>query len=107
MRAAKFQIGQVVRHNLFEFRGIIFDVDPEFTNTEEWWEAIPESVRPEKDQPFYHLLAMKGDKSYVAYASETSLLPDNTGEPLEHPEARLLFERFENGYYKPKARMAH
>ena len=55
--SAKFTIGQVVRHRLFPFRGVIFDVDPVFNNTEDWWLAIPENIRPRKDQPFYHLLA--------------------------------------------------
>src|ERR1700730_13734506 len=54
-RTAKFQIGQIVRHRVFSFRGVIFDIDPEFNNTEEWWLSIPEAVRPHKDQPFYHL----------------------------------------------------
>lgn len=106
-RSAKFDIGQVVKHNLFEFRGVVFDVDPEFANTEEWWQAIPESVRPQKDQPFYHLLATNGDSCYVAYASEGNLCADNTGQPLSHPQTRLIFERFENGRYLPKQRMAN
>ena len=107
LRTAKFGIGQVVRHNLFEFRGVVFDVDPEFSNSEEWWQAIPESVRPAKDQPFYHLLAVNGDAHYFAYASEGNLCVDDTGQPLQHPQAKLLFERFENGRYLPKARLAN
>ncbi|WP_325347212.1 heat shock protein HspQ [Xylophilus sp.] len=63
---AKFQIGQVVKHRLFPFRGIIFDVDPEFANTEEWYESIPEETRPRRDQPFYHLLAENSESEYVA-----------------------------------------
>jgi heat shock protein HspQ len=106
-RSAKFDIGQVVKHNLFEFRGVVFDVDPEFSNTEEWWQAIPESVRPRKNQPYYHLLATNGDSCYVAYASEGNLCADDTGQPLTHPQTQLLFERFENGRYKPKSRMAN
>jgi heat shock protein HspQ len=106
-RSAKFDIGQVVKHNLFDFRGVVFDVDPEFANTEEWWQAIPESVRPQKDQPFYHLLATNGDSCYVAYASEGNLRADETGQPLSHPQTRLIFERFENGRYKPKSRIAN
>ncbi|ESQ89870.1 DNA-binding protein [Asticcacaulis sp. AC460] len=104
---AKFDIGQIVRHNLFEFRGVIFDVDPEFSNTDEWWEAIPESVRPSKNQPFYHLLAENGDSHYVAYASEGNLCCDDTGGPLQHPQTRLLFDRFENGRYLPRKRLAN
>ncbi len=106
-RSAKFGIGQVVRHNLFDFRGVVFDVDPEFSSTDEWLEAIPASVRPQKDQPFYHLLAVNGDSHYVAYASEGNLCADNTGQPLRHPDTKLLFERFENGRYLPKTRIAN
>ena len=78
-RTAKFQIGQIVRHRVFSFRGVIFDIDPEFNNTEEWWLSIPEEVRPHKDQPFYHLLAENSDSEYVAYVSEQNLLPDDSG----------------------------
>src|SRR5262249_11225663 len=81
VRTAKFQIGQVVRHRIHPFRGVIFDVDPVFANTEEWWLSIPEAMRPRKDQPFYHLLAENAETSYVAYVSEQNLLPDETGEP--------------------------
>ncbi|ESQ78813.1 heat shock protein HspQ [Asticcacaulis sp. YBE204] len=106
-RCAKFGIGQLVTHRLFDFRGVVFDVDPEFSNTEEWWLAIPESVRPQKDQPFYHLLAENGESCYVAYASEGNLCADETGEPLRHPQTGLIFDRFENGRYLPKARLAN
>ena len=81
-RIAKFSIGQVVRHRVFPFRGVVFDVDPVFDNTEEWWLAIPEAARPRKDQPFYHLLAENAESEYIAYVSEQNLLPDNSGEPL-------------------------
>ena len=83
-RTAKFQIGQVVRHRVFPFRGVIFDVDPIFSNTEEWYQAIPEAMRPDKDQPFYHLLAENEESYYVAYVSEQNLLTDDSGEPVEH-----------------------
>ena len=79
-RTAKFQIGQIVRHRVFSFRGVVFDIDPEFNNTEEWWLSIPEEVRPHKDQPFYHLLAENSETEYVAYVSEQNLLPDESGE---------------------------
>ena len=75
-RTARFQIGQIVRHRIFSFRGVIFDIDPVFNNTEEWWLSIPEDVRPHKDQPFYHLLAENADSEYVAYVSEQNLVPD-------------------------------
>ena len=79
IRDAKFRVGQIVRHRFFPFRGVIFDVDAVFSNTEEWWLSIPEDVRPEKDQPFYHLLAENEQSNYVAYVSEQNLLPDETG----------------------------
>src|SRR3954462_12840362 len=98
-RTAKYAIGQVVRHRLFPFRGIIFDVDPTFSNTEEWWLSIPEAIRPAKDQPFYHLLAENDDSSYVAYVSEQNLVPDDTGQPVGHPQTQLIFETFREGHY--------
>ena len=101
-RLAKFAIGQVVRHRVFPFRGVIFDVDPVFANTEEWLSSIPEEVRPRRDQPFYHLLAENAQTTYVAYVSEQNLLPDESGEPVRHPQVRQIFERDRDGSYKPK-----
>jgi heat shock protein HspQ len=95
---ARFGIGDVVRHRLFPFRGVIFDVDPEFANTEEWWQAIPEEVRPRKDQPFYHLLAENEEAAYVAYVSQQNLLPDDEG-PVRHPAVGQIFEGFREGRY--------
>jgi heat shock protein HspQ len=95
MPSAKFRIGQVVKHRLFPFRGVIFDVDPVFANTEEWWLSIPEEIRPRKDQPFYHLFAENDDTEYVAYVSEQNLLRDETGEPIRHPQIREFFEGFD------------
>jgi heat shock protein HspQ len=107
-RIAKFGIGQVVKHRVFPFRGVIFDVDPVFANTEEWWRAIPEQVRPRKDQPFYHLLAENTDQStYIAYVSEQNLLIDDTDEPVSHPHAALIFEGFEAGMYQLRPRVTH
>ena len=102
-RTAKFAIGQVVRHRFFPFRGIIFDVDPVFANTEDWWLAIPEEMRPRKDQPFYHLLAQNAESEYVAYVSEQNLLPDQSQEPLRHPLLNEVFERDEAGAYRIRA----
>lgn len=99
MRAATFKIGQQVRHRIFPFRGVIFDVDPVFANTEEWWEAIPEDIRPHKDQPFYHLLAENEETEYIAYVSEQNLLPDDTGQPLRHPQVDELFLEDDDGRY--------
>ena len=98
--SAKFHVGQVVRHRYHPFRGVIFDVDPEFSNSEEWWLAIPEDKRPSKDQPFYHLLAENSETTYVAYVSEQNLLVDETGAPVSHPEAERLFSREGDGAYR-------
>ena len=98
-RLAKFAIGDVVRHRLFSFRGVVFDVDPQFANTQEWYESIPEDIRPSKDQPFYHLLAENDEGGYVAYVSEQNLLPDTSGEPVGHPQTFALFGGFKNGHY--------
>ena len=104
--AAKFQIGQVVRHRLLSFRGVIFDVDPEFNNTEEWWNSIPAGVRPRRDQPFYHLLAENEESEYVAYVSEQNLLVDDNTDPVRHPQVNEYFvghDRIMNRYtLKPK-----
>jgi heat shock protein HspQ len=101
-RTAKFQIGQIVRHRLFSFRGVIFDIDPEFNNTEEWWLSIPEAVRPHKDQPFYHLLAENSETEYVAYVSEQNLLPDDSGEPIRHSQVAEIFVKDKSGGYRPR-----
>ena len=101
-RAAKFKIGQVVRHRLYPFRGVIFDVDPIFNNTEEWWLSIPAEVRPNKDQPFYHLFAENADSEYIAYVSEQNLLPDNSGEPIRHPQVAEEFEPDGKGSFRPR-----
>lgn len=102
IRTAKFSIGQVVKHRVYPFRGVVFDVDPEFDNTDEWYEAIPEEIRPRKDQPFYHLFAENDDTEYVAYVSEQNLLEDATGVPLRHPEIDELFVLTSDGSYKAR-----
>jgi heat shock protein HspQ len=106
-REAKYAIGQVVRHKHYPFRGVIFDVDPEFSNTEDWWLAIPEDIRPSKDQPYYHLLAENAETEYVAYVSEQNLLPDESGKPVRHPEVMAIFDRFRDGAYKAKPGAVH
>ncbi len=106
-RDAKFRIGQVVRHRVYPFRGVIFDVDPTFSNTEEWWLSIPAEMRPRKDQPYYHLLAENEQSTYVAYVSEQNLLADVNGGPVRHPQVKQLFGRLRNGCYEPKARRNH
>ena len=98
-RNAKFGIGQVVKHRFYPFRGVIFDVDPVFANTEEWWRSIPTEVRPAKEQPFYHLYAENEDSQYVAYVSEQNLMSDESGEPVRHPQVSEAFDRTEDGTY--------
>lgn len=106
-RQAKFQIGQVVRHRFFSFRGVIFDVDPVFDNTEEWWSSIPEEVRPRKDQPFYHLFAENDETEYIAYVSEQNLVADESNQPVRHPQVSEFFDRFEPGMYRTRERIGH
>ncbi|MBV1701551.1 MAG: heat shock protein HspQ [Hyphomicrobiales bacterium] len=100
---AKFGIGQVVKHRKYPFRGVIFDVDPIFSNTEDWWLSIPESVRPSKSQPFYHLYAENAETEYVAYVSEQNLVPDESGDPIRHEQVEQIFTRGEDGRYIVKA----
>lgn len=100
-RQAKYRIGQVVKHRVFPFRGVVFDIDPVFANTEEWYQAIPPEMRPSKDQPFYHLFAENAETEYVAYVSEQNLLIDETGEPVRHPQVKEQFRRGADGNYSP------
>ena len=104
---ARFAIGDVVRHRLFDFRGVIFDVDPVFANSEEWYEAIPEEVRPRKDQPYYHLLAENEDSSYIAYVSQQNLVTDESDEPVDHPAIGGLFDGYARGRYTLKRTHRH
>jgi heat shock protein HspQ len=97
--AAKYHIGQVLRHRKHPFRGVVFDVDALFSNTEDWYHAIPEDARPSRNQPFYHLLAENDQSYYVAYVSEQNLVPDETGEPVDHPDLPDLFGDFTDGRY--------
>jgi heat shock protein HspQ len=103
-RSAKFSIGQIVRHRFFPFRGVIFDVDPVFDNTEEWWLAIPEDMRPAKDQPFYHLFAENAESEYIAYVSEQNLVPDESDEPLRHPQIKEFFRSRKGDVYVARDR---
>ena len=98
--SARFGIGDVVRHKIFDFRGVIFDVDPVFANSEEWYESIPEALSPSKDQPFYHLLAENSDSSYVAYVSQQNLVTDESDEPVDHPAIATMFDAHEGGRYR-------
>lgn len=104
---AKFNIGEIVKHRLFEFRGVIFDIDPVFANSDDWYDAIPEHVRPRKDQPFYHLLAENEDSSYVAYVSQQNLLPDDSDEPIDHPAIGGIFGSYGSGRYTLRPEHKH
>ncbi len=107
MRTAKYKIGQVVKHRLHPFRGVVFDIDPVFNNTEEWWQSIPADIRPHKDQPFYHLFAENAETEYIAYVSEQNLLPDTSGKPIRHPDVAEVFERDDTGIYRPRNNQIH
>lgn len=102
IKAAKYRIGQIVKHRVYPFRGVIFDVDPEFDNSEEWYDSIPADIRPKKDQPFYHLFAQNDETEYVAYVSEQNLLEDSSNESLRHPEIDEVFVKNPDGSYKTK-----
>jgi heat shock protein HspQ len=104
---ARFGIGEVVRHRMFDFRGVIFDVDPIFANTEEWYDAIPLDLRPRKDQPFYHLLAENMESTYIAYVSQQNLIPDETDEPVDHPAISGLFTDYADGRYTLRREHRH
>lgn len=104
---SRFGIGDVVRHRMFDFRGVIFDVDPVFANSEEWYEAIPEDIRPSREQPFYHLLAENDDSSYVAYVSQQNLLADANSGPIDHPQIAQLFEKFDGKSYRMRRALTH
>ncbi len=106
-RTAKYAIGQIVRHRFFPFRGVVIDVDPVYSNTEEWYQSIPEEVRPSKDQPFYHLLAENEESYYVAYVSEQNLQPDTSGEPVGHPQIGEFFNELRDGMYVPRHQARH
>ena len=104
---ARFAVGDVVRHRLLDFRGVVFDVDPVFANTEDWYQAIPEAVRPAKEQPFYHLLAENAENSYVAYVSQQNLEVDGSDKPIEHPALRGLFDGYADGRYRLRREHRH
>jgi heat shock protein HspQ len=104
---ARFAIGDVVRHKLYDFRGVIFDIDPVFANSEEWYQAIPADARPAREQPYYHLLAENGDSSYVAYVSQQNLLGDADGGPVDHPSLAQLFDDFNGERYPLRRGLTH
>ena len=95
-----FTLGQVVKHRFLKFRGVIFDIDPKFNNTEEWYLSIPSDIRPSKNQPFYHLYAENEEIFYTAYVSEQNLLPDNSKRPVKHPAVKENFGNFKGKIYE-------
>ncbi|MDE2303168.1 MAG: heat shock protein HspQ [Sphingomonadales bacterium] len=104
---ARFAIGDIVRHRLYDFRGVVFDIDPVFANSEEWYEAIPDEARPEREQPFYHLFAESEDSSYIAYVSQQNLLGDGAGGPVEHPALAQVFETYDGARYRLRQALSH
>ena len=104
---ARFAIGDVVRHRLFDFRGVVFDIDPVFANSEEWYQSIPKEVRPAREQPYYHLFAENEESNYIAYVSQQNLLEDSAGGPVEHPSVPQLFENFLGGRYRLRRSLTH
>ena len=104
---ARFAPGDIVRHRMFDFRGVVFDIDPVFANTDEWYEAIPEEIRPAKEQPYYHLLAENGDSSYIAYVSQQNLVADGEGGPIDHPQIDAMFDGLDHGRYRVRAIHRH
>lgn len=104
---ARFGIGDVVRHRVFDFRGVVYDIDPVFANSEEWYESIPKEVRPNREQPFYHLFAENGESSYIAYVSQQNLTEDGESGPIDHPSVTELFEDFADGRYRMRRSLTH
>ena len=102
IQKAKFEIGEIVKHRYFDFRGVIFDVDPEFMNSEDWYESIPEDIRPKRNQPFYHLFAENDEGPYIAYVSQQNLLHDESLAPCSHPQIHSVFEGVRDGRYMLK-----
>ncbi|WP_343612928.1 heat shock protein HspQ [Novosphingobium sp.] len=104
---ASFAIGDVVRHREYDFRGVIFDIDPVFANSEEWYESIPKDLRPRREQPYYHLFAENEDGAYIAYVSQQNLLEDGETGPVDHPQLEQIFEDFDGLRYPLRHAMSH
>ena len=94
-----FNIGDIVKHRIYPFRGVIVDVDPEFSNTEEWYQSIPAEIRPSRKQPYYHLMAENTETFYTAYVSQQNLVDDGKNGPLEHPDLDEIFNGMDKGKY--------
>jgi len=100
---AKFAVGRVVHHRKFGYRGVIVDVDPEFSGSEAWYQVMARS-RPPRDKPWYHVLVH--DHTHRTYVAERHLEPDPSGEQIDHPELGLFFDTFVNGHYRVAGRRA-
>lgn len=100
-REAAFGLGELVRHRLFDYRGVIADVDPEFSLSEDWYERMAKT-RPPKDAPWYRVLVHGAE--HETYVAERNLLPDESGKPVNHPAIDEVFEAFEEGGYRPRGR---
>ena len=94
-----FNIGDIVKHRIYPFRGVIVDVDAEFSNTEEWYQSIPAEIRPSRKQPYYHLMAENTETFYTAYVSQQNLIGDGQNGPLEHPDLEEIFNGIDKGKY--------
>ena len=94
--STRFSVGDLIHHRLFDYRGVIVDVDPTFQATEDWYEAVARS-RPPKDKPWYHILVH--DAAHTTYVAERNLEPDVSTDPIAHPMVEQFFSRFENGKY--------
>ncbi len=93
---ARFSVGELTRHRLFSYRGVVVDVDATFEGTDEWYEAMART-RPPKDRPWYHVLVHKAD--HMTYVAERNLEPDPSSEPIDHPLLGSFFDAFRDGRY--------
>ncbi len=99
---AKFEVGQIIHHKLFDYAGVIFDVDPVFSGTDEWYEAVAKS-RPPKDAPWYHVLVH--ESAQTTYVAERNLEASEEPQRIVHPFMDSLFGRLEGRRYIPKQQM--
>jgi heat shock protein HspQ len=93
---ARFAVGELVTHQLFDYRGVVFDVDPVFMGNDEWYEQVARS-RPPRDRPWYHVLVHGAQ--HTTYVAERNLEPDDSSDPIDHPGLDHFFHGFEDGRY--------
>jgi heat shock protein HspQ len=96
MTVSKFAVGDLVHHRMFDYRGVVIDVDPVFMLSDEWYEEVARS-RPPRDEPWYHVLVDRTTQN--TYVAERNLEPDDTGQPITHPLLEMRFDGFEGGRY--------